>query len=475
MTGATFPLDPADIPTLKRWLAAQDDLQGALRPIDIDEILIGPSALMELPVVLQRAGVAKGASVLFVMDETPMLRDDVDLKRFARDLLYVAGYDESAVWLEGDEYGLVHADYDHVEGVLWDLEHGQMGTGASAIIALGSGTITDIAKHAAYLYDQRHPDQPRMVYICCPTANSVTAYAANMAVLLKDGVKRTIPSRYPTAIIADLRVLASAPKEMTVAGLGDCCARFVAYGDWYLASALGLVDYYSEVPLALLDNLDSILLENAAGIGQRTAGGEAVVVRALLLAGIAQSIVNMSAPISGTEHVISHVLDMIADHYQRSLALHGAQVGVATITAAGLYQRFLDTFDPAAVDIDACYPDYEQLRAYIRRLFRSIDPSGAMARECWSDYSKKLALWRQNRPQFEQFCAQWQEVHRPKLASLVRGPEIVRRILEQAGAPLTCEALEPPISQKEYDFAVQNGHFIRVRFVLGDLLYFLES
>ncbi|TMF51406.1 MAG: sn-glycerol-1-phosphate dehydrogenase, partial [Chloroflexi bacterium] len=358
---------------------------------------------------------------------------------------------------------------------LWDLEHGQMGTGASAVIALGSGTITDIAKHAAYLYDQRHPDQPRMVYICCPTANSVTAYAANMAVLLKDGVKRTIPSRYPTAIVADLRVLASAPKEMTVAGLGDCCARFVAYGDWYLASALGLVDYYSEVPLALLDNLDSILLENAASIGQRTTEGEAVVMRALLLAGIAQSIVNMSAPISGTEHVISHVLDMIADHYQRSLALHGAQVGVATITAAGLYQRFLDTFDPTAVNIDACYPDDEQLRAYIRRIFRSIDPSGAMARECWSDYSKKLALWRQNRPQFEQFCAQWQEVHRPKLASLVRGPEIVRRILERAGAPLTCEALEPPISQKEYDFAVQNGHFIRARFVLGDLLYFLGS
>ena len=146
-----------------------------------------------------------------------------------------------------------------------------------------------------------------------------------------------------------------------------------------------------------------------------------------------------------------------------------------TITAAGLYQRFLDTFDPTAVNIDACYPDDEQLRAYIRRIFRSIDPSGAMARECWSDYSKKLALWRQNRPQFEQFCAQWQEVHRPKLASLVRGPEIVKRILERAGAPLTCEALEPPISQKEYDFAVQNGHFIRVRFVLGDLLYFLGS
>src|SRR5205814_1036304 len=350
MTNTTFAVDPADIPAVKRWLAAQDDHQWQLRSVDIDEILIGPGVLLDLPFVLQRAGVTPGSKVLLVVDETPMLREDVDLKRFVRDLLYVAGYDETTCHLENDEYGLVHAEFEDVAGILCALEPG------TAIIALGSGTVTDIAKHAAYLYDQQHPEQPRLVYICIPTANSVTAYAANMAVLLKDGVKRTIPSRYPTAIISDLRVLASAPKAMTLAGLGDCCARFVAYGDWYLASALGLVDFYSEVPLALLANLDAILSEHAAGIGQRSYEGEAVVARALLLAGIAQSIVNMSAPISGTEHVISHVLDMIADSYQRGLALHGAQVGVATITASQLYQRFLDSFDPQSIDIAACYP-----------------------------------------------------------------------------------------------------------------------
>src|SRR5260221_6039485 len=145
-----------------------------------------------------------------------------------------------------------------------------------------------------------------------------------------------------------MRVLGSEPIAQTVAGLGDCCASFVAYGDWYLASALGMVDFYSEAPLALLSNLDAILLEHAAGIGQRSHDGEAVVTRALLLAGIAQSIVNMSAPISGTEHVIAHILDMIADHYHRRLAPHGAQVGVATLTAGQFYQRFLDTFDPPA-------------------------------------------------------------------------------------------------------------------------------
>ena len=467
MTSSTFPIDPADMTALKNWLASQDDPFSVLRPIAIDEILIGPDALLELPAVLQRAGVAAGAHIVLVVDEVPMRREKDDLKPFVQALLRNAGYQVETLWLKGDPNGLVHADFEQVERVQAAIASG------TALVALGSGTLTDIVKHAAYLYDQQHPEQPPLAYICCPTANSVTAYAASMAVLLKDGVKRTIPSRYPTAILADLRVLASAPQAMTLAGLGDCCARFVAYGDWYLASALGLVDFYSEVPLALLDNLDVVLLEHAAGIGQRSHAGEAVVMQALLLAGIAQSIVNMSAPISGTEHVISHVLDMIADHNQRPIALHGAQVGVATLTAAHLCQHFLDSFDPGTVDIDACYPDDETLQTHIQRLFQSIDPTGAMARECWSDYSKKLALWRQNRPQFERFCADWQATHRPKLASLVRGSAVIRRILATAGAPLTPKELVPPISQEEYDFAVKNGHFIRVRFVLADLLYFL--
>jgi glycerol-1-phosphate dehydrogenase [NAD(P)+] len=467
---ATFPVDPSDMAAMKHWLASQALQSGQpLRAIDIDEILIEPDALLQLPAILERASVQGGARIVLVMDETPMQREGQDLKPFVQALLRSAGYEVEPLWLEGDHYGLVHADFAQVERVRAALNPGV------ALVALGSGTVTDIAKHAAFLYDQEGglSGAERIVYICCQAANSVTAFAASMAVLLKDGVKRTIPSRYPTAIISDLRVLASAPKALTEAGLGDCCARFVAYGDWYLASVLDMVDFYSEVPLGLLANLDAILLEYAASIGQRTHEGEAVVARALLLAGIAQSIVNMSAPISGTEHVTSHVLDMVAEASGRGLALHGAQVGVATLTAARLYQRFLDEFNPSTIDIASCYPPEALLRDHITRLFSEIDVSGAMAEECWHDYSKKLALWRQNRPTFEQFCARWQSIHRPKLASLVCAPQIVHRILSQAGAPLEPQALQPSIPRQEYDFAVHNGHFIRQRFVLGDLLYFL--
>src|SRR5438876_940924 len=72
MSNPTFAVDPADIPAVKRWLVAQDDPNSQLRSIDIDEILIGPSVLMDLPFVLQRAGVAAGSRVLLVVDETPM-------------------------------------------------------------------------------------------------------------------------------------------------------------------------------------------------------------------------------------------------------------------------------------------------------------------------------------------------------------------------------------------------------------------
>ncbi len=464
----TFPIDPGDIGTVKRWLVTQNtDAAHPLRPIEIAEILLGADALPQLPDVLRRAGIGTGTTVVLVMDTVPMRRGEQDLKPFIQALLRDASYGVETLWLEGDQYGLVHADFTQVERIYAALRPG------IALVALGSGTTTDIAKHAAYLYDLSRQAQQPMVYICCQTANSVTAFAANMAVLLKDGVKRTIPSRYPTAIISDLRVLASAPKAMTLAGLGDCCARFVAYGDWYLASTLGLVDFYSEVPLRLLANLEAVLTAHATAIGQRTLEGEAIVARALLLAGMAQSIVNMSAPISGTEHVISHVLDMIADHYGRGLALHGAQVGVATLTAAHLYQHFLNTFDPHSLNLDTCYPTDTSIRAHIQHLFANIDPNGAMAQECWNDYATKLSLWRENRPRFVQFCAHWQDEHRPKLASLISSPDKIRTILAQAGAPLIPQELVPSISQEEYDFAVHNGHFIRQRFVLGDLLYFL--
>src|SRR5258708_11559923 len=210
-TAPTFPIDPADMFALKNWLAAQVNAGSSLRSVDIDEILIGHDVLLELPAVLQGAGIQPGAQVLLVMDETPMRREREDLKPFVQALLHNAGYHVEPLWLKGDQYGLVHADFDQVDFVQASIEPG------TALVTLGSGTVTDIAKHAAYLYHQENPGEDPVVYICCQTANSVTAYAANMAVLLKNGVQRPTSSRYPSATLSGHRVLSPAPQAITPA------------------------------------------------------------------------------------------------------------------------------------------------------------------------------------------------------------------------------------------------------------------
>jgi glycerol-1-phosphate dehydrogenase [NAD(P)+] len=58
-----------------------------------------------------------------------------------------------------------------------------------------------------------------------------------------------------------------------------------------------------------------------------------VVVKALVSSGVAMSIAGSSRPASGAEHLISHQLDRIAP----GKALHGHQVGVASIMTEYLH------------------------------------------------------------------------------------------------------------------------------------------
>src|SRR5260370_6521455 len=146
MTTANFPIDPASMPALKHWLASQAG--ASLRTVDIDEILIDPDALLQLPAVLRRAGIHTGRQILLVMDETPMRREQQDLKPLVQALLHDAGYQVETLWLKGDQYGLVHAGFDQVDLVQANIEHG------TALVALGSGTVTAIPKHAPNPFHQ---------------------------------------------------------------------------------------------------------------------------------------------------------------------------------------------------------------------------------------------------------------------------------------------------------------------------------
>jgi glycerol-1-phosphate dehydrogenase [NAD(P)+] len=434
--------------------------------LPIRDMVFESGALWRLPTLLQRAGIKLDQPLLVVMDRTHMRREGKDLKTLICKILDNAGQQFDVIWLEPDSTGQVHTDFGQIDAVKARLQKG------SAVLSVGSGTVTDIAKHACHVYQQEQGigSLPFVVY---QTANSVSAYTSNMAPTFVDGVKRTLPSRYPDVLICDLETLRDAPHEMTVAGVGDLLASFGSYADWWLAYRLGLDKTYTEFAQTLMGPLDEIFLEQAAGLQAGTLESTSILAKLIALGGLAMSLSHATAPLSGYEHVISHVLDLVAEQKGRPLAQHGTQVALATILTTSAYQILFNEFEPAEVNLENCYPTEARMKARIEDSFHLLDPTGRVAAECWSDYKVKLEAWHAQRADFEDALSDWPAIH-ARLDSLVKPPEAVSGILHAVSSPVCFEELTPVPTDTEVQFAFQNAPLIRHRFTLGDLFVFLN-
>jgi len=434
--------------------------------LPIREMVFESRALLRVPDLLLRAGVEPGQPLAVVMDRTPMQREGADLKELVLQILQDAGWRVEVIWLEGDSTGQVHTDFSQINFVKARLQS------SSAVLSVGSGTVTDIAKHACHVYQQEHNTQP-LPFVVYQTANSVSAYTSNMAPTFVDGVKRTLPSRYPDLLICDLETLRDAPSSMTVAGVGDLLAAFGSYADWWLAHRLGLDNTYTDFAQTLMGPLDEIFLKEAEGLQAGRLESTAVLAKLIALGGLAMSLSHATAPLSGYEHVISHVLDLVAEQKRRPLAQHGTQVALATLLTTAVYQVFLDEFEPAEVNLNNCYPTEAQMKRRIEDSFNPLDPTGRVAAECWSDYRVKLEAWHAHRADFEQALQDWPGI-RAHLRSLVKPPGLAADILHAVSSPVRFADLTPAPAESEIQFAFRSAPLIRHRFTLGDMFVFLN-
>jgi glycerol-1-phosphate dehydrogenase [NAD(P)+] len=434
--------------------------------LPIRDMVFESGALWRLPTLLQRAGIKLDQPLSVVMDRAPMKREGKDLKTLICKILASAGQQFEVIWLEPDNTGQVHTDFAQINAVKTRLQK------ASAVLSVGSGTVTDIAKHACYVYQQEQGTSP-LPFVVFQTANSVSAYTSNMAPTFVDGVKRTLPSRYPDVLICDLETLRDAPHEMTVAGVGDLLASFGSYADWWLAYRLGLDKTYTEFAQTLMGSLDAIFLQQAEGLQAGTLESTSILAKLIALGGLAMSLSHATAPLSGYEHVISHVLDLVAEHKQRPLAQHGTQVALATLLTTSAYQVLFNEFEPAEVNLELCYPTEAEMKARIEDSFHLLDPSGRVAAECWSDYKIKLEAWHAQRADFKDALSDWSAVQ-TQLGSLVKAPEAVSYILHAVSSPVHFIELTPTPTEAEVQFAFRNAPLIRHRFTLGDLFVFLN-
>lgn len=428
--------------------------------ICLRSMLIESNALFRIQEVLHRIGVRSDRPLVVVMDTTPMRRGEDDLKPLVLSVLRQAGWEVETCILQPDSSGQVHTDMPHILQVKEHL------SAEKAVVSVGSGVVTDIAKHACFLFDQEHGTH--LPYLVYQTANSVSAYTSNMAPTLIEGVKRTLPSRYPDALICDLETLRDAPREMTIAGVGDLLAVFVSMADWYLAYRLGMDESWTPLPELLMGPLDELLAQNAAGIRSGSLEAMALLAKLITLGGIAMSLSHATAPLSGFEHIVSHTLDLQNEALGKPLALHGTQIALATVLGAAAYRIFLERFDPQQLNCERCYPEPEAMHKFILQTFHPLDPTDRAGEECWSDYRVKLDQWYSVQHRLPQFLDQWEEI-RSEVAKRTRPPEHIRRLFAAVEGPSSFAELEPPFEEVEVRFAFLNAPLIRKRFTIGDL------
>jgi glycerol-1-phosphate dehydrogenase [NAD(P)+] len=444
--------DPTDLDAVREALAASDP-DRSLSPIGMSRIEIGPEALENL--IEAVSDLTRGRRVVLVTDTTPIFRDGEDLKeRVAQKLNENFELKRSEI---GADRAELHADDEAVAEVEEAIE------GADCVVSVGSGTITDSCKVAV-----RHEGSPPLVAV--QTAASVNGFSDDMSVLLRSGAKRTVPSRWPDALLVDLIVLAGAPPKMNLAGFGDLLASFTAPADWYLASILGMGPYH-QAPITLLLDQAHELLDDAAALQRREPEALNRLARVLTLSGIALGVAGSTAPYSGTEHLISHLLDMAAVQFDRPFAFHGAQVGVATVPVAAAWEALISGLEPKEVSVEDCFPENEAMEPVVREAFAEIDPTGEVGEECWNNYSQKLEHWRGCRPQLERFLKNWPR-QREEMSKMVVSPERLGKALEESGAPARFGELDPPVPRDTAFWALRNCHLMRDRFTLADLLFF---
>lgn len=341
-----------------------------------------------------------------------------------------------------------------------------------AYISLGSGSLTDLIKHALFQLKKENS-----LFLSIPTATTVTAFTSAFSVVDIQGAKKTRTSRTIDCTFWIEPLLKAAPMPLLKAGFGDLLARFVALADWYLGNALQLSDDYNELPLRLMEPFNSFLKAKSAQGPVYLLEEMPQFAETLAMAGISMSLCNQTTPLSGYEHTISHSLDFLRLTSQKELVLHGEQVALSCLTSAMSYDWLLqqNTFD------EKKFRTLNEIEAkkLIQKLlekapFSSVnEPDISQLTELFlSDYLTKSNKWDKIKTQFQNFMPQWPEV-KNKLQHIVIDPKEMENILMRIQLPDMPENTNPPTSSMEFRWAIRFAPFIRSRFCLADFLFWI--
>jgi len=343
--------------------------------------------------------------------------------------------------------GTVRADEETVERAVAEVGSERL------LISVGAGTLTDIAKVAAQRTGSRH--------VAVQTACSINGFIADRSVLVIAGAKRTVVSRWPDMLIADSDIITAAPPRMNLAGVGDLSTVPNAVAEWQLASGLGHGPAYDaavvEQVLAAMPALPSL----AQATRDAEPGGLADLARLLAGSGLSMGIVGSTAPASGNEHAVSHLLEMALAQRQAPGAPHGMQVTVATRLALRVWQLVDSTIKSGA---KIRVPDESSRRDDTELAFAEL--GAKTVEECWTGYLAKRNWLLAHQADVEAMVGGWdafmQTVTLPT-------PKEFDQVSHASGLPTRAGDLGPGYDDALLFWALRNSHLLRERISIVDL------
>lgn len=256
------------------------------------------------------------------------------------------------------------------------------------ILSVGTGSVNDICRYAAYLAKKK--------FAIFGTAPSMDGFASSVAPIVSDeGFKVTYSTNQPSVIMADTKILAAAPAELKAAGFGDVIGKKIARVDWEV-SRLITGEYFCQNVAELVEDVVDTLASLADKLLTNDEAAAKVAMESLVLSGLSMSLVGVSRPASGAEHMIAHFweikqLELMGDH-----DYHGKLVGIATVKIAEEYRKlakikevfpgeeFIDWAPVEAAYGPNLYRDVKELNKI--PITKDIDP--ALLRERWREITE---------------------------------------------------------------------------------------
>lgn len=211
-----------------------------------------------------------------------------------------------------------------------------------AIVALGGGRVLDTAKYAAYIC--------KKPLLSIPTTAANDGIASPISVLKESNNKpKSLGCAVPDMLIVDTEIISNCPRQLIRAGIGDTLSNYMALKDWKLACEKKMDQMNGYAFLMSQNSLDILFKSQFKSINSEFIS---VLVKSLVMSGIAMDYAGSSRPVSGSEHLISHALDF----YGNTDNLHGVQVALCTLTMLKLldedYSDILRYLEKYNIDIN---------------------------------------------------------------------------------------------------------------------------